>query len=181
MSDADRYRLQWAVERAVHEELRAQFGKGAVVMRSIGAGLSSNMPDPVDPVQGIDVAIRTVRQAERLLDRYVRQARALGRSWKQIGEALDLDMIDGDPAERAFEYVTAEPDRFDSRRMTWRCGSCDRLISDYGPYTGPSDSEEGHTDSCIRHRAEIAAQERLWAEIDEHDGEAVENEWRCQE
>lgn len=41
--------------------------------------------------------------------------------------------------------------------LSWRCGDCDGMVLDRGPYGGhPADAEPGHGDACGRLAAEVS-------------------------
>jgi hypothetical protein len=94
----------------------------------------------------------------------VEAARAAGRSWDEVGEALGLP-DDGDPiGEVVFALIVEgrEPQRprelFWLPSTSWRCASCGELVQDRGPFEShPDDNESGHTDDCARHRADVQA------------------------
>lgn len=122
-----------------------------------------------DPLTGVRAAqlLRTVAEAQ--MGEYARAARAGGRSWDEIGEALGLPAYEfRSRAEEAFAWLVEgrEPDpepnalpSFRTPTTWWRCGACDQQVTDHGPYGGshPDDNETGHAPDCARRRAAIAA------------------------
>lgn len=48
------------------------------------------------------------------------------------------------------------------RSFVWWCHSCERTVSDRGPYFGPADDERGHADTCRQLQPTIAAREAGW-------------------
>ncbi|WP_226367839.1 hypothetical protein [Pseudonocardia sp. ICBG162] len=121
-----------------------------------------------DPFAGIGAALLMRTVAEGQLYEYARAARAAGRSWDDIGAALDLPSGEYRPVgEQAFDWLVcgrvpdSEPEGVRSWRTPsayWRCPSCDGVVTDHGPCgSHPDDIESGHTDGCARHRADIAA------------------------
>jgi hypothetical protein len=103
---------------------------------------------------------------------YIRQARAAGHSWHQIGTALHLapgsdpQQIADTTAEAAYTYAAGSADRTYAirygRSFTWTCHACDRNISDRGLGNGPADNEHGHASNCPRLDAAIAAWDAEW-------------------
>jgi len=120
----------------------------------------------VDPLTGVRAARAMANASRGLLVGQARDARAAGSSWDEIGEALGLpDTAADEPrAEAAFadlvegRRVNAQWRSFRSPSTSWRCGSCDELVTDYGPThsSHPDDQESGHADTCARHRAALA-------------------------
>lgn len=125
----------------------------------------SRLDDPLAAVRAADLLAR-VAEAQRT--DHARAARASGRSWDEIGEALDLP-VDGDRPrdEAAFEWLiegrapnATGPDHLSFRTPTtwWRCSACGQQVSDRGPYEShPDDNEHGHADGCPRRVAAIGA------------------------
>jgi hypothetical protein len=103
------------------------------------------------------------------------RAQGEGASWAEIAPHLDLE-INGDPeasayakAEKAFERIAGWPGSFSDVCVCWDCGSCGGRIRDSGPYNShPDDNESGHTETCQRHRAAVAA----------HETERERSEWQ---
>jgi hypothetical protein len=52
------------------------------------------------------------------------------------------------------------------RSVSWRCGSCDEVIIDRGLCDSPAEDERGHTRSCPRLAATIAAWDAEWEALD---------------
>ena len=128
-----------------------------------------------DPRTGIRAALAVQGIAGSLVGEYARDARAAGRSWEDIAEVLgvedDRDAYCG-RGELVYRFLVegeALPgegrSRFQRSAIYWRCSSCQELVTDRGPFEShPSDNESGHTGSCARHAAEVAAyvRERGW-------------------
>jgi hypothetical protein len=128
-----------------------------------------------DPRAGIRAALAVQGIAGSLVGEYARDARAAGRSWEDIAEVLGIEddrdaycgrgevvyrfLVEGEP------LPGGERSRFERSSTYWRCGSCGELVADRGPFGAhPADNESGHTESCARHAAEIAAyvRDRGW-------------------
>ncbi|MFG1635624.1 hypothetical protein ACGFKX_12405 [Pseudonocardia alni] len=126
-----------------------------------------------DPFAGIRAALLMRTVAEGQLYEYARAARAAGRSWDEVGAALDLPSGEFRPVgEAAFDWLVCgrvpdpEPDGVRSFRTPcayWRCSTCDGLVTDHGPFEGnPANSEDGHVKGCTRHAAEVQAWNEGW-------------------
>lgn len=152
-------RLQTLMEEIAVE----QFG-GEVVVEPIEGYQFLTRRRLVDPLPGVRAAAVLRDVAWRVLVDAVEAARAAGRSWEELGEALGLP-LDGEPlGEVAFAFVVErrEPERarelFWSPATSWRCASCGELVTDRGPFEShPDDNESGHATDCARHLADVRA------------------------
>lgn len=144
------------VQTTVHQLLRAQHGRDAVIERPISPRMSTPMPAPADWPQGIATARRVADSARTMMVEYARKARGDGYAWRDLAEPLGVDGGGSDPAVAAFELVAPEPYMpFDRRSTYWTCMSCEQHVTDCGPYEGhPTDNETGHADGCARHHRE---------------------------
>ena len=125
-----------------------------------------NGVDP-EPIACLEAARELERAAHDMQHGYILRARQAGRSWYEIGEALDLDSAasaDREPlAVEAYDYAL----RFDPRpssqvfTFTWPCPACEQAITDHGPYVDLARREEGHGPACPRWAAAQAAWEEL--------------------
>jgi hypothetical protein len=139
------------------------------VQRPAYRGASSTIPD-LGPEDGLRAAREIELAARHAARGYVRDARAAGLGWREIGEALNLGPNAAErglsAAEAAFDYAAPSADSHWSRTygpsVIWRCGSCAELVTDHGPYAGLADAERGHADRCARREAEVTAWERQW-------------------
>jgi hypothetical protein len=155
-------RLQTLVEEVAVEPF-----EGQVVVEPIEGYQMLTRRRLVEPLPGVRAAAVLRDAARRVLGDAVEAARAAGRSWDEVGEALGLP-DDGEPVgEVAFALVVEgrEPERprelFRLPSTSWRCGSCGELVSDRGPFEShPVDNESGHTADCARHLADV----RAWRE-----------------
>jgi hypothetical protein len=111
---------------------------------------------------GIQAAKLLGDVSERLIRTWAENARATGYSWDAIGEALGL-LAEGQTfnrAEAAFDFVAGERplpvNGISVRRMRivqpevrYRCGTCDRMATDRGPWEGnPEEELSGHREDC---------------------------------
>jgi hypothetical protein len=117
---------------------------------------SGTMIQP-EPLAGIRAATALRHAASRAVADCARYAREDGKTWAQIGAAMQ-------PAHdeyAAFLAVASQLGRGPS--FAWTCGECGQTVIDYGPEAGsPEDQETGHGEGCTRLAAEIAA--RIWEE-----------------
>lgn len=155
----DRHEIRGAVERVVHDLLRAEHGPGAVIHRKVRSLDVFTAPGPRDYPAGITAARRVADRASGLVREYALGARGAGKAWRDLVEPLGIDPGADDPAVAAFLEISSEPAMpFDPRRCHWTCESCGQWITDTGPYNGnPIDDEEGHAEDCARHLTEIQA------------------------
>lgn len=87
----------------------------------------------------------------------VGKARGAGASWEEIAVVLD---VDGEhPYDRAVAaFEQASDGQLSDRYYFYECGTCEARVRDFGPYEShPLDREEGHTETCARQTAAIAA------------------------
>ncbi|GAA4963005.1 hypothetical protein WHI96_23880 [Pseudonocardia tropica] len=157
---AAREQLHRLAERIAVDE----FG-GEVIVEPIPGYQMLTRRRLVDPLPGVRAARALANAARGLLVERARDARAAGRSWDEIGEALGLPngAADEPRAEAAFAEVVegrrAEPAwrSFEAPSTYWRCGSCGELITDYGTGSSshPDDQETGHGETCARHGASL--------------------------
>lgn len=121
----------------------------------------------MDPAAAIGMCLILRDAVKQRLEMSIRQARAAGLTWAQVGEALHLKADDSgnSPGELAYEYATdaknARP--FDRWSFYYTCSACAKHVTDHGPYNGhPIDNETGHADDCARLTAAIAEYNARW-------------------
>src|ERR1700733_1620174 len=137
---------RWQVESAVR---RLALAAGADEReRPAWPGAHSTI-SYVEPIRGLRAALMVQRHAARVVENYVRDARGEGVEWRVIGQALDLAKEaeeKGRPlGELAYDFVVGEPDRWREPSFHYRCGSCEQMVTDRGPYNSyPGDNERGH-------------------------------------
>lgn len=123
-----------------------------------------------EPMAGVRAARHLEHAALALARGYVRQAREDGRTWHEIGAALDLGVSAGhcgiSLAEAAYDDAAGEPGSEYARRygrtFAWTCPACLATVSDRGPCSGPADDEQGHADGCLRLADTITKWEAEW-------------------
>jgi hypothetical protein len=84
----------------------------------------------------------------------VARARSAGFTWHEIAERVPGYSRDYgvEAAEVLFTQVAGlSRPGFAEHYVSWRCGDCDGLVLDRGPYGGhPLDAEPGHRTGCER-------------------------------
>jgi hypothetical protein len=114
-----------------------------------------------EPVAGLESARELERAAHSLIEHYIRLARETGRSWFEIGEALDLHWAavasNESIADEAYDYALRYQPGTGRRTFSWRCPACQHQVSDNGPWPEPPRQEDGHAADCPRRAAELGA------------------------
>ena len=153
----------------------ARDANAAIISQPLFPGAQSTIRD-VEPLAGLR-ASRDLELGVRYTARYyVRNARAAGHTWQEIGEVMGVTP-NGEPelagdttAETAYSYAAGSPDSETAwrygRLFAWRCASCEGVISDKGPFNHPADNEPGHADDCARLAAAVAAWDAETARLD---------------
>jgi hypothetical protein len=160
----------WQAQASV---LRIAKASGAEIRERPSWPGASSTTRYAEPLAGLRAAQTVQHAAGRVAGEYMKDARAEGIGWREIGEALGL-ADDGersgyDLAVAAYEHVTGEPDRSWERSFYYTCPACEQGISDRGPYEShPQDNERGHGDGCTRLAAAVGAWQ---AERDAEDAE----------
>jgi hypothetical protein len=153
------------VRRSVETMLSEFAGQTATLLRTTASdlpGMNTVSPEPIAAIE----AARAIEQASHvLLKDLIRLAREAGRSWYEIGGALDLYRVavfdKVSVAEVAYDYALSfQNDRL-ARTFTWTCPACGQLITDQSPFRDFPDQEEGHAEECARWTAELAEWRRL--------------------
>lgn len=153
------------VRRAVDTMLAESAGKTVTLLRSTASdlpGMNTVSPEPIAAIE----AARAIEQASHaLLKDLIRLAREAGRSWYEIGGALDLHRVavfeKVSVAEVAHNYALSfQADRL-MRTFTWTCPACGQLITDESPFWDFPKQEEGHSEDCARWTAKLAQWRRL--------------------
>jgi hypothetical protein len=150
--------------QAVHEMVHESGGRTVAQLRSpllTWPGASTVEPEPI---ASLEAARELERAAHSLAADYIRLARETGRSWYEIGDALNLHAFASANklpiAEEAYGYALRNHRGPGRPTFTWTCPACLLTITDHGPYPDPPNREEGHGASCPRQAAQLAAQER---------------------
>jgi hypothetical protein len=124
-----------------------------------------------DPVAALRASRDLYAAARRLLTEHARAARGAGRSWEELGAALNLPGDDYGVGFAAFDYIAMPADPFTTRSVRWRCETCGQRVNDREPWNhNPDDNEYGHAPDCTRHNNEVTAYlEQEWAVGDDTD------------
>ena len=110
----------------------------------------------------VEVERRLVVETTKAFAGAVADARASDFTWQQIAQRVPslVSAYGAHAAERLFEMVAVVGSRMGERYGLWRCGECDGLVRDYGPYGGhPVDAEPGHRGDCERQTRAVHAYE----------------------
>ncbi len=110
----------------------------------------------------VEVERRLVMETTKAFNRAVADARAADLTWDQITQRVPGLITAYGPraVEQLFEMVAVAGSRLGDRYAPWRCGECDGLVRDYGPYGGhPIDAEPDHRGDCGRQTVAISAYE----------------------
>ena len=110
----------------------------------------------------VEVERLLVTETTKAFGRAVAEARAADFTWEQITQRVPglVRTFGPQAAERLFEMVAVVGSRPGERYAPWRCGECDGLVREYGPYGGhPVDFESGHRQGCGRQARAVAAYE----------------------
>ncbi len=113
-----------------------------------------------DVLAKVEVERRLVVEATHNFKMAVAGARAAGFAWEQIAERVPgfTRAYGAQAAKTLFESVSAGGSRLGKRYVSWRCGDCEGLVLDQGPYSAnPADSEPGHRERCGRLSRELDA------------------------
>lgn len=123
-------------------------------------GTSGAFPAGETSLAKVAAEWRLVGKAQRSFAQAVSAARAQGFSWEHIAEHVPGFARRYGPvaAEKLFEAVAVAGSQSSGPYVSWRCGDCDSLVLDRGPYGGhPVDSEQGHREDCGHLRGEVTA------------------------
>ena len=112
------------------------------------------------PLAEATIGRRLVIEATRSFELSVARARAAGFTWEQIAERVPgYTRVHGAEApEVLFNEVAVPGSGPGEPYVSWRCGDCEGIVLDRGPYGGhPADAEPGHRDGCQRAGREVTA------------------------
>jgi hypothetical protein len=116
-----------------------------------------------EPLAGIRAATALRHAASRAVADCARYAREDGKTWAEIGAAMEPPHDE----YSAFMAVASQMGRGPS--FAWTC-SCGPVVIDYGPEAGsPADQETGHAEGCTRLAATVAAREAEIARWEDDD------------
>jgi hypothetical protein len=139
-------------------------GAGTVKRPVVRGKPRTGMHPHPEPLAGIRAACALRHAASRAIADLARYAREDGRSWAEIGAAME-------PVHdeySAFGSVASQLGRGYS--FAWTCPACGQVVLDYGPESGaPEDAEQGHGGGCTRFAAAVAAHEAERAQWEDDD------------
>lgn len=125
-------------------------------------GLSRPVLD--EPLAGVRAGRLVADVATGALREWALRARGAGRTWDDVGAALDLRAEPGGTgrAEAAWEWLVEHRPSAPSPRAgapssaVWTCTTCAARVRDTGPFAShPDDRESGHLDDCPRRVAAL--------------------------
>ena len=111
-----------------------------------------------DALASVEVERRLELEARRGFGQAVAEARAEGFTWERIAARVPgLARHGAEAVEVLFELVAVPGVGANGDHLSWRCGDCDGMVLDRGPYGGhPADAEPGHREECGRLAAEAS-------------------------
>ena len=122
-----------------------------------------------DPLAGVRAGRLVSDVAAGQLREWALRARGVGRSWDDVGEALELPIVPEGVtrAEAAWEWLVEHRPPAPSREpggpgsAVWTCTTCRGRVRDTGPFAShPDDRETGHVDDCARRAVALDAWRR---------------------
>jgi hypothetical protein len=121
-------------------------------------GMNSVEPEPA---ASLEAALALERAAHALIEGYIRLAREAGRSWLEIGNALDLLSAAAANQEsvgdEAYGYALRYQVTPGSHTFWWTCPACRNRVTDHGPWLELPKQEDGHASDCARRNAHLTA------------------------
>ena len=152
------------VTTAVDDMIRESGARTVTQLRSTELSWPGTNTVQPEPVAGLESARELERAAHTLIEHYIRLARETGRSWFEIGEALDLHwaaVVNNESiADEAYDYALRYQPGTGRRTFSWRCPACQHQVGDNGPWPDPTRQEVGHAADCARRAAELHARRR---------------------
>lgn len=118
-----------------------------------------------EPLTRLVAAFELEHAAHAAQRNFIRQARESGRSWYEIGQALDLlwqAVVSKDSvADEAYDYALRY-DRVTATQApyTWTCHACQQVVTDHGPWPELPKQEEGHASDCARWNLRVEVSRR---------------------
>ncbi|GLZ49488.1 hypothetical protein Acsp06_56730 [Actinomycetospora sp. NBRC 106375] len=135
-------------------------------------GLSRTVLD--EPLAGLRAAQLVADVTAGALREWALRARGAGRTWDDVGVALELPVWshDGTRAEAAWDWLIERrplaPATQPPPSAVWTCTTCRARVRDAGPFaTHPDDREVGHDDDCARQTAALEAFRREEGDTDD--------------
>jgi len=152
------------VTNAVDDMVRESGARTNTQLRSAELGWPGTNTVQPEPVAGLESARELERAAHTLIEHYIGLARETGRSWAEIGEALDLHWAavasSESVADEAYDYALRYQPGTGRRTFSWRCPACQHRVNDNGPWPDPPGREDGHAANCARRAVQLRAWRR---------------------
>ncbi len=149
---------------AVDDMVAESAGRTTTQLRSTALTWPGTNTVQPEPVACLESARELERAAHELAERYICLARETGRSWHEIGEALDLHWAAAankeSIADEAYDYALRYQPGTGRRTFTWTCPACQQQVTDNGPWPDPPEQEDGHAADCARRTAQLDAWQR---------------------
>jgi hypothetical protein len=144
---------------AVDEIVAESAGRTITELRSEALAWPGTNTLQPEPVACLESARELERAAHGLIEYYIRLAREAGRSWYEIGEALDLHWAavasKESIADEAYDYALRYQPGTGRRTFSWMCPACQQQVTDNGPWPDPPEREDGHAADCARRTAQL--------------------------
>jgi hypothetical protein len=148
---------RWSVEVMVMAAMGG--GQTFTAVKPAASAASANEVGEQEPIAGLEAAQALEKAAHAMTGHLIRIARQAGRTWQQIGEALDLDTetasYNGSLALAAYNFALGYQAGPGTKTFDWTCLACEQLVTDRGPAAFPV-GEQGHSDGCYRRGPKIA-------------------------
>ncbi|WP_433786956.1 hypothetical protein ACQPX6_08945 [Actinomycetospora sp. CA-101289] len=122
-----------------------------------------------DPLAGVRAGRLVFDVAAGQLREWALRARGAGRSWDDVGKALELPAAfeGATRAEAAWDWLVEHRPPAPSREPSgpgsavWTCTTCRGRVRDTGPFAShPDDRETGHIADCARRASALEAWSR---------------------
>lgn len=178
-----REQAAWSTREHVRRVAVSAFGATEAMEPVEGFhGLSRPVLD--DPLAGVRAGRLVAEVATGALREWALRARGAGRTWDDVGAALDLRAEPGGTSreEAAWEWLVEHRPPAPSPRVgtpssaVWTCTTCGGRVRDTGPFAShPDDREHGHDDDCVRRAAALEAWQRQ-EQVEEQGDEQGEGE-----
>ena len=124
-------------------------------------GINTVQPEPIAQIQATHVIEHA---AHALIGDLIRLARRAGRSWYEIGDALDFHgqaVVAKEAVTAAYDNALNYPACDGMRTFTWASPACHQLVTDQGPFCELVARVEGHASGCLRRAVELAEWQKL--------------------
>jgi hypothetical protein len=149
---------------AVNDMVSESGGRMITRLRSTALSWPGTNTVQPEPVSCLESALELERAAHGLIEHYIRLSREAGRSWFEIGDALDLLQAAAANKEsigdEAYDYALRYQPWPGRRTFSWMCPACQQQVRDNGPWPDPPGQEDGHAADCARRTAQLDAWRR---------------------